>query len=144
MRSVVYAFVLLALVPACKKESPFKDVADAKFHPGQRWNYWARPGEEQSTMTIEKVESHPTLGVIVHIGLDNLKLTMSKKPVGFLPHLAFTRDAIEKSAAKKIEEDANVPPFQKDYEAWQKDIEEGKTKVIDATIADHLNAIQDQ
>jgi hypothetical protein len=144
MRSVACALVLFALVPACKKESPFKDTADIKFHTGQRWSYWARPGEEQSTFTIEKVESHPTMGIIIHVGLDNLKLTLNKKTVGLLPHLAFARDAIEKSAAKKIDDDANLPPFQKDYDDWVKQVEEGKAGVISATIADHLNTIEDK
>lgn len=144
MRSVVCALLLLAAVPACKKESPFKDVSDVKFRAGQRWNYWARPGEEQSTFTIEKVESHPTLGVIIHVGLDNLKLTMNKKTMGLLPHLAFSRDAIDKSAAKKIEDDANLPPFQKDYDNWRQAVEDGKGSVIQVTIAEHLNAIEDK
>lgn len=146
MRSVACALLLLALVPACKKESPFKDIRDARFRVGQRWNYWARPGEEQSTFTIEKVESHPTLGVIVHVGLDNLKLTMNKKSVGFLPHLAFSREAIEKSAAadNALEEGANIPPFQTDYEAWTKAIDEGKASVIQSSISDHLNSIEDK
>jgi hypothetical protein len=143
MRLVLCALLLLPLA-ACKKESPFKDTSDIKFRVGQRWNYWARPGEETSTFTIEKVESHPTLGEIVHVGLDNLKLTMNKKPVAFVPHLAFSRDAIDKSAAKKIDDEGNIPPFQQDYEKWKKDIEEGKGTVIQSTIADQLNAMEDK
>jgi hypothetical protein len=147
MRSVACAVLLLALATlnwACKKESPFHDVSDTKFHAGQRWSYWARPGEESSTFTIEKIESHPQLGIIVHVGLDNLKLTLNKKTVGLLPHLAFTRDAIDKSAAKKIEDEANIPPYRTDYDAWLKAAEEGKATVIEATIADHLNSIEDK
>jgi len=146
MRSVACAVLLFALVPACKKESPFHDVGDSKFRPGQRWHYWARPGEENSTFTIEKVESHPQLGIVVHIGLDNLKLTVNKKSVGLLPHLAFSRDAIDKSAAGKdaIEEGANIPPYQKDYEDWKQQVEDGKASLIAASIADYLNSIEDK
>jgi hypothetical protein len=146
MRSVACAFLLLVLMPACKKESPFKDIRDTRFRVGQRWNYWPRNGEEHSTFTIEKVESHPTLGVIVHVGLDNLKLTMNKKTVGFLPHLAFSREAIEKSAAAEnaLEEGANIPPFQSDYQEWTKAMEEGKANVIQTTIAEYLTSIEDK
>jgi hypothetical protein len=143
MRLVLCALALLTL-PACKKESPFRDTVDLKYRVGQRWNYWARPGEETSTFTIEKIEVHPTLGVIVHIGLDNLKLTMNKKPVAFVAHLPFSRDAIDKSAAKKIDDEGNIPPFQQDYEKWKKSVEEGTGSVIQSTIADQLNSMEDK
>jgi hypothetical protein len=143
MRLVLCALALLTL-PACKKESTLKDTTDVKYRVGQRWNYWARPGEESSTFTIEKIEVHPTLGEIVHVGLDNLKLTMNKKSVGIVPHLAFSRDAIDKSAAKKIDDEGNIPPFMNDYEKWKKDIEEGKGTVIQSTIADQLSSMEDK
>jgi hypothetical protein len=144
MRALVCALALFCLVPACKKDSPLKDTSDVKFHVGQRWSYWARPGEEQSTFTIEKIETHPSLGVIVHVGLDNLKLTRNKKVEGIVTHLAFSRDGIEKSATKMVEDNGNIPPFAKEYDAWKKQVEEGGGTVIQTTIAEQLNSMEDK
>jgi len=44
-----------------------QEVTDSKFHIGQVWKYKTRPNEEQSTLTILRIESLPKLGVIVHI-----------------------------------------------------------------------------
>jgi hypothetical protein len=152
MRSAFVALLLLAPVTvatslslgACKSEPALKDSVDAKFRVGQRWSYWARPGEEQSTFTIEKIETHAQLGVIVHVGLDNLRLQRGKKTEGIVPHLAFSRDAIEKSATKMVEDNAGIPPYAKEYEAWKKQVEDGKGQVIQTTIAEQLTSMEDK
>ena len=144
MRFAFVALALLSLVPACKKDSPLKDTADTRFRVGQRWSYWARPGEEQSTFTIEKIESHPTLGVVIHVGLDNLKLTRDKKTVGIVIHLPFSRDAIDKSAAKMVDDNAPIPPYKQEYDLWKKQVDDGGGTVIQSTIADQLNAMEDK
>jgi hypothetical protein len=109
----------------CKKKSQLADASDPKFKVGQRWSYWARPGEETSTFIIAKIEMHPTLGTVVHVGLDNVQLKGGGKTVGLLPHLPFSRDAIEKSATKKVEDDASMPNYQQGYNAWKQKVDEG-------------------
>jgi hypothetical protein len=144
LRLSIAVALLGLLLPGCKKDSPLKDVTDTKYRVGQRWSYWARPGEEQSTFTIEKIESHPNLGTILHVGLDNLRLTRNKRTEGLVTHLAFSRDAIDKSATRKLEEDANIPPFRQEYEAWKKQVEEGHGSVLQTSIAEQLNAMEDK
>jgi hypothetical protein len=142
MRTAVITLSLLCLpLSACKK-SQLVDAADAKFKIGQRWSYWARPGEEQSTLTVEKIDSHPAHGVMVHIGLDNLQLKLGDKTAGLLRHVVFSREAMEKSVAKVIEEDAPVPPYQPEYAAWKKQIDEGGGQVYTQPVADTLNAME--
>jgi hypothetical protein len=147
MRSIASraALVLIACAlgaGACKKKSDLTDATDRKFKVGQRWSYWARPGEEQSTFTICKIESHPTAGVIVHVGLDNLHIQAGKASTGLLPHLAFSRDAIDKSAAKMIEEDAPLPNYKKGYDEWKAAADDGKLQVWSSTVADTIDSIE--
>jgi hypothetical protein len=144
MRSVLLAVLLLAPLTGCKKDSVLKDAADPEYRVGQRWSYWARPGEETSTFIIEKIESHPKWGTVVHVGLDNLKLQKDKKTVSAVIHLPFSREAIEKSKAKKVEDDANLPPFKPEYEKWKQAVDEGGGTLIRATIAEQLNAMEDK
>jgi hypothetical protein len=50
------------------------DTSEGKYHVGERWNYRTRRGEEDSLLTVLKVESSPKLGVIVHVSLDGLRI----------------------------------------------------------------------
>jgi hypothetical protein len=59
-------FAQIGVVP--KKDATLQDATDAKFKPGDVWQYATREGEEQSTLTVLKVDNSPELGVIVHIG----------------------------------------------------------------------------
>jgi hypothetical protein len=144
MRSVLLALVLFTSLAGCKKESPLKDTTDPEYKVGQRWSYWARPGEETSTFIIEKIESHPKWGTVVHIGLDNLKLQKDKKTLNGILHMPFSRDAIEKSKAKKVEDDANLPPFKPDYEKWKAAVDEGGGTLIRTPIAETLSSMEDK
>ena len=45
---------------------------DSKYHVGDGWEYKSRRGEERSRFTVVKVEASPKVGVIIHIGVDNL------------------------------------------------------------------------
>jgi hypothetical protein len=148
MRALLFGLVLLGLsptlLPACKKAASLTEVSDSKFKVGQRWSYWARPGEEQSTFTIVKIESHPQVGVIVHVGLDNLQLKQGSKTTGLIPHLAFSREAIERSAAKLVDEEAPLPNFKQGYADWRKAVDEGQIAVRTAPIAETLNSMESQ
>jgi hypothetical protein len=129
---------LLALAAGCKK-SDLTDATDTKFKVGQRWAYWARNGEESSTLIVAKIERHPTQGVILHIGLDGLKLKDGK---GIIPHMAFARDALEKSATKVLEEGAALPNYQQGYESWKKDFDKGKGSVYTVPVADAITQLE--
>ncbi len=136
------ALATLLSSSGCHKKTQLTDVVDGKFKVGQRWNYWARPGEEQSTFVVEKIESHPTLGVVMHVGLDDLILKNGKTTQGLLLHLVLTRDALAESAAKVLEETAPLPPFQPAYEAWKKQVDDtGTAPVISKTLANYLNSL---
>jgi hypothetical protein len=57
-------FAQIGVVP--KKDATLQDATDAKFKPGDVWQYATREGEEQSTLTVIKLDN--SLGVVVHIG----------------------------------------------------------------------------
>src|SRR5262250_2369050 len=96
-------------------------TSDAKFHPGQVWQYNTRQLEKSSTLTILKVESLPKLGVIIHVRVDKVRLrncTGGPEPNKF-EHMPFARDAFEKSVTKVVKE-GDVPEFQDGYNEWRK------------------------
>jgi hypothetical protein len=96
------------------------EVKDSKFRPGQVWQYKTRPGEEDSTITILKIETLPKLGTIVHIRVEKIRLkncTGGPEPDKF-EHMPFARDAIERSVTKLVREN-KVPDFSDGYAQWR-------------------------
>jgi len=99
-----------------------QEVTDSKFHVGQVWKYKTRPHEQQSTLTILRLESLPKLGVIVHIRVDDIRLrncARGPEPNNIAP-MPFSRDAIERSVVKLAKEGGAVPDFQDGYDAWRR------------------------
>lgn len=97
------------------------DATDAKFRPGQVWQYKTRPHERSSTLTILKVESLPNVGTIIHIRVDKVRLrncTGGPEPDNF-QHMPFARDAIERSVTKVVST-GSIPDFQAGYDEWRR------------------------
>lgn len=99
-----------------------QEATDSRFHVGQVWKYKTRPNEEQSTLTILRIESLPKLGVIIHIRVDDIRLrncTGGPEPNN-IAHMPFSRDAIERSVVKLAKEGGAVPDFQDGYDEWRR------------------------
>lgn len=74
---------LLSFLTGCvgqgKKEQ--LNYEDDKFKAGQIWKYQTRRGEENSTLTILKVERYDTLGVVIHIAVNGVNINNPNAPV---------------------------------------------------------------
>jgi hypothetical protein len=95
------------------------DTNEGKYHVGEKWNYRTRPGEEDSLLTVLKVESSPKLGVIVHVSLDGLRIENPGAPGGVsetIGHLAFAEAAIDKSVTTRAATGVPVPADDERYE----------------------------
>jgi hypothetical protein len=104
-----------------KKDTTLQDVTDSKFKPGDIWEYVTRAGEEESTLTILKVENSPELGIIVHIGVERINLANchGEPHPESVPHMPFARKALEESVTKKIASNHPLPDYQEGYEEWR-------------------------
>src|SRR5687768_1711347 len=99
---------LLNWLTGGKEPTDTRDFQDDKFKVGQIWNYKTRPGEENSKLTILKVEKYDRVGVVLHIYVDGLKLKNIQKPSGFsddIGHLPFSIEAVLKSVTTPVSED---------------------------------------
>jgi|SRR5580704_969906 hypothetical protein len=104
---------------SCPVPEPAKDE---KYHPGQVWTYKNRPDEQNSRLTILKIESLPKMGTIVHIRVDGIRLrncTGGPEPDTFA-HMPFTRDALERSVAKLLKDKSKISDLS-GYEQWRAD-----------------------
>src|SRR5947207_3386083 len=75
-------------------KSMFKDTDKSEFKVGQVWNYRTRPGEENSTLVVLKVETAPGWKTIVHIGVTGVKLKTAKGIQDTVPHLPIDEAAL--------------------------------------------------
>jgi hypothetical protein len=123
-QAVPILVLLLSLVLMChavdKTCAAPKPAQDAKFHPGQVWQYKTRPGEEKSFATILRVESLPK-GIIIHLRIDrvHIKNCAGGSELETIEHMPFAREALENSVTKLLKEDSKIPDFQAGYDDWR-------------------------
>jgi hypothetical protein len=113
------SFAQIGTVP--KKDAILRDATDDKFKPGDVWQYTTREGEEQSTLTVLKVDDSPELGVIVHIGVERIKLANCHggPSPDSIPHMPFARKALDDSVTKKVASNRPLPNFREGYQEWK-------------------------
>jgi hypothetical protein len=127
-----------------------KDTDDSVYQPSQEWSYKTRPGEDNATFTVCKVEQHSKYGVIIHISLGGLNVKNPMQKTGFsdsISHLAFCEDAIDRSVVKIILKEPPLPEdvqedFELAYRDWRTDFEAGKAAVFSVTVAEALDYIE--
>src|SRR5215471_15716123 len=125
MRQRVKMFVCLGLIIAAlcwpkSFDTKLKEVSDPKYKPGQVWTYTTRPGEEQSTLTILRVEELSDKKRIVHIRVDHIRLkncTGGPEPDN-VQHMPFVRYALDASVIKLIRS-GDVPDYEEGYSEWR-------------------------
>jgi hypothetical protein len=145
-------FILLAILTlglgACSREPEMtlKDTDRSGFKVGQEWSYKTRPGEEQSTFVVVKVEEAGGSGIIVHISLKGLKVKNVKdpeKPSGTISHMPFTEEALKRSVLRVVNEHATLPAFESGYADWRKAFDSGRGGVFDATVAESVGIVEE-
>ena len=121
-RRLIFTILLIAIVltaiTGCSSSEEIGVISTtgSNFEVGQVWRYQTRPGEEKSTIIIVKVESDKTIGNIIHISINGLKISNPQVEGGFnehVPHMPFSEDAIENSVIELIDEGVLVrKPFE--------------------------------
>jgi hypothetical protein len=96
-------------------------ATDPKFSPGQLWSYRTREGEESSTVTVLRVETLAKIGVIVHVRIEGIHLKncsggASPTSIG---HAPMSREALDRSVTKLLEERRALPHYQEGYNEWR-------------------------
>lgn len=120
--AVLFAIVTTArgIAPDAPKCATPTVVDDPTYKPGQVWSYKTRPGDEESTLTILKVETTPKLGTIVHVQIQKWRLQNCKGNTGdsTMDHAPFSRAAIDKSVVKLLRTEKDLPDYEEGYKDW--------------------------
>ncbi|MEM1294385.1 MAG: hypothetical protein AAGH89_03405 [Verrucomicrobiota bacterium] len=94
-----------------------------------------------ATLTICKIEEHPTFGRIVHLCLDGVKVKTSYSPMGFttwLAHLPFSEEAVMESVGELVSENATPHNWERGYRDWKDAFDNGKAHLWMTTVSHAL------
>ena len=116
-----------------------------EYSEGQIWSYRTRPGENQSTLRINRVERDPKIGSIYHISVLDVKIKNSGSPEGFsfeLPHLPVSKKSLDASVLELVGKSEPSLDYMPGYEEWRSQFEIGKAGVFDADVAKIIAIIE--
>ncbi len=140
-------FSVLLLLSGCRREkvSALKDTNEAKYKAGQVWSYKTRPNEPDSSCLILKVEAHPSVGNIIHVSLQDLRIKNPREAKGFtdsISHMPFSEDAINRSVIRLLKENTELPDYSGGYETWKKRFEAGKAGIFTISLAEGADLME--
>ncbi len=127
-----------------KNDVTLKDTTDDEFRVGDVWDYKTRKGEEQSRLTIVKIDNSPELGMIVHIGVDEVRFSNCHgvpEPKA-VPHMPFARKAFEASVKRRVATEQQLPDFQPGYDEWKTAYSKKHAGIYVVSVADAVSVAE--
>ena len=119
------------------------EVSEGRYRVGERWSYRARPGEEGSLLTVLRVESSRKLGVIVHVGIDGLRMVSPGSPGGVsesIGHMPFAEAAIDESVETRVAAGVSVSAGE-GYENWRRAFDAGEAGIFTISVAEGVDFV---
>lgn len=108
------------------------------YTPGDVWRYQTRPGNEDSCLTILRVESSRH-GVIVHIRISGLGIQHPAREgsiVDEIGHVPITEAALHQSVTECVGFDDLDDSFEEGYRHWRAGYEQGQAGAFSLTVAE--------
>jgi hypothetical protein len=138
---------LFSWLTSCKgQQSENNNFQDDKFKEGQVWKYNTRSGEENSTITILKVEKYDKDGIVIHIYVSGLKVKNPHKQSGQsdeIGHLPLSKEAILKSVTTLVSENNKLPDYEEGYENWKDAFDNNKGGVFSITVQEAVKYVEE-
>ena len=115
------------------------------YSEGQVWSYKTRPGEEESTVLINKVESHEKLGKIFHISVSGVKVKNPHIAGGFssdLPHFPVSEETLKKSLTKLAGKSKPNPEYLEGYNTWKEAFDAGQAGIFTISVSEIIGFVE--
>ena len=125
--------------------SPSGAAASRKLVEGQVWKYRNRPGEEDSTLKILRIEKDHEGKDVVHVALRGLRLESPRTAGGVIREIPFgvyTRSAIERSVTTVVSKEPPPETMPPAYEQWKKMNTQGHGGSWDLPVAETLATLE--
>lgn len=137
---------LFSWLTGCKGQSEKQIFLDDKFKEGQIWKYNTRIGEENSTLTILKIEKYEKDGIVIHIYVNGLKVKNPHKPTGIsdeIGHLPLSKEAILKSVTTLVSENNKLPQYEEGYNSWKDAFDNNKGGIFSITVQEAVKYVEE-
>jgi hypothetical protein len=118
----------------------------AEYSESQVWSYKTRPGEEKSTVLINKVESHEKLGKIFHISVDGVKVKNPHIAGGIsteLPHFPVSEETLNKSLTKLNGKRSVNPDYLEGYKTWKAAFDAGEAGIFTISVSEIVGFVEE-
>jgi hypothetical protein len=109
------------------------------YAAGQVWTYHTKPGDEGSTLQINKVEQDPKLGAIYHISVFGLHISNPRVAGGVLtqlPHLPVSKETLDKSVDSLTHAALRPVAYEEGYAHWKQEFDAGRADVYTTSVAE--------
>jgi hypothetical protein len=117
-----------------------------EYSEGEVWSYKTRPGEEKSTVLINKVEAHDKLGKIFHISVYGVKVKNRRSDGGItseLPHFPVSTETLDKSLTKVIGHSKPNPDYIEGYNTWKDALDAGQAGIFTISISAIVGIVEE-
>jgi hypothetical protein len=122
-------------------------IAEASdYSEGQVWSYKTRLGEEQSTVLINKIETHERLGKIFHISVDGVKVRNRHSKNGVtteFPHFPVSEETLRKSVIKLLGKKAPNPEYIEGYKTWKAAFDAGEAGIFTISVSEIVGFVEE-
>jgi len=120
-----------------EKQTPTYQVA-------QEWRYHTRPGEEESTIKITKIEHYTQVGKIIHIAILNVNIQNLQHPNGLkeILHIPIAEAALRKSTTKLKNGRCELPDYEFGFVHWKNLYDEEKAGYFDTSVDEIVNYLE--
>ena len=109
------------------------------YAAGQVWTYHVKPGDEGSTLQINKVEQDPKLGPIFHISVFGLRISNPRVAGGILtelPHLPVSKETLDKSVESLSHAAIRPVAYEEGYAHWKREFDAGHAGIYTMSVAE--------
>src|SRR5262245_11006956 len=123
---------------------PLIDTTASRYRVGQKWHYRTRPGEESSYLTVLKVEDSGTLGVVVHVRIEGLRIENPHHPAGVsdtIGHMPMAEAALDESVTVLDSDSLPLADEDDGYQEWRSAFDAGEAGIWSVTVAQAVDHI---
>ena len=123
---------------------PEKTMQPPTYKVGQEWHYHTRPGEEESTVKITKIEYYTGVGCIVHIAILNVNIQNPQHPNGLkeILHIPIAEAALRNSTTQLKDDRCELPDYEFGFVHWKNLYDEEKAGYFDTPVNEIVNYLE--
>ncbi len=124
---------------------PSHPVIPSKYSPGGEYSFSGRPGDPQPRFLVLHIDSHPTLGNIIHVALSGITIKNPRASQGVadhIQHLPIAEVSLDGSGPKLIRTGSPLPKFIDAYMEWRRPFDRGEAGIWTKPLAECLEALE--